>query len=154
MYCSLKCGKLSSPAKTITETPRHCKREVNGTWGYKTKYDSPDSAPEKYRNDPSTNLYLCDNCHTYHIGHSRPDKEQQEDLVRYVKSYSELGSVIERYMTSNNISKKDVALMLKVPIKRVTEIHEGNSEVKAELLFKVLSTLRIQINLASTSRKK
>lgn len=154
IYCSYKCGKLKPPTKAIADTPRYCKREVNGVWGFKTKYASPNVAPEKYRKDPSTNIYLCDNCHTYHIGHSRPSTETTEPLIRYVTSYKELGSVIQRYMETNNIQKKDVALTLKVPIKRITEIHEGHSEAKAELVFKVLSLLRIQVNLATPTRKK
>lgn len=145
-FCSYKCGGFPQPAKTITEAPRGCKREVNGTWGYKTKFKSATEVPSKYQNDPSTNIYLCDNCRHYHIGHSRPE-QQPEKLVRYVSSYEELASVIARIFVQNNLDKKLVAKKMGVPIIRITEVINGSPKVSPVLLFKLLNFLRLRVEL-------
>jgi hypothetical protein len=151
LYCSYRCGGFAAPAKTIEEAPRSCKRQVNDSWGYKTRYKSEIEVPEKYRSDPSTNIYLCDNCKFYHIGHSRPDATEvpREKLVRYVKDEKELGSVIERYMASRKIDKKVLAKKLKIPAIRITEIHNGSANVKASTLFTVMNELRLRIEITS-----
>lgn len=156
LYCSYKCGGFPPPAKTVPDAPRGCKREVDGKWGYKVRYSSPDSVPIKYQNDPSTNIYLCDNCRTYHIGHSRPDREvnqQAQQLVRYVKDLKELGSVIERYMISNNIDKKVLAKKLKIPAIRITEIQQASPKANAMVLMRLLYELKLRVEITSISRK-
>lgn len=146
-YCSYRCGGFPSPAKTIAEAPRGCKREVNGSWGYKTRFKAPSEVPPKYQSDPSTNIYLCDNCRHYHIGHSRPE-EAPEKLKRYVSSYEELSSVISRMLTQQNIDKKQLAKSLKVPTIRITEILEASPKVSPVLLFKVISALRLRVDIS------
>jgi hypothetical protein len=151
LYCSYRCGKFTAPTSNIEDTPRSCKREVNGSWGYKTRFKSEQEVPQKYRDDPSTNIYICDNCHTYHIGHSRPDATEvpREKLIRYVKNEKELGSVIERYMSSRNIDTKTLAKKLKIPAIRIKEIFEGSDKVKANILFNVMNELRLRIEITS-----
>lgn len=146
-FCSYRCGGFPEPAKNIADAPRGCKREVNGSWGYKTKFKSPSEVPPKYQNDPSTNIYLCDNCRHYHIGHSRPE-EAPEKLKRYVSSYEEMSSVIARMMVQKNIDKKVLAKTLKVPTIRITEILNGSPKVSPVLLFNVLSVLRLRVEIA------
>lgn len=150
-YCSYKCGGFASPAKTIEDAPRSCKREINNVWGYKTRFKSELEVPEKYRNDPSTNIYLCENCKFYHIGHSRPDATEvpREKLVRYVKDTQELGSVIERYMASRRIDKKVLAKKMKVPVIRVTEVLNGSNKVTAVFLFKLMEELKLRVEITS-----
>lgn len=155
MYCSYRCGKLPNPAKNITEAPRGCKREVNGQWGYKTRYKSPKMVPEKYQIDPSTNIYLCDNCQTYHIGHSRVevDTSSTERLLRYVKDNKELGSVIQRFRESRNIDKKTIAKALKIPAIRITEIESGSPSASVVNLMNVLNYLKLKIEISSPPRR-
>lgn len=147
LYCSYICGGYPAPAKNLSDVPRGCKREVNGKWDYKTKYLHEGQVPEKYRKDASTNIYLCDNCKMYHIGHSKP--ETLEPLVRYVNTLKELGSVVQRYRESLNIDKKALAFRLKLPTIRITEIENGSPKASAENLMKVLAALHLKISLAS-----
>lgn len=152
MYCSYRCGKYPTPAKTLTEAPRGCKRQVDNTWGYKTRYNAPSEVPVKYRNDPSTNIYLCDNCRTYHIGHSRPDETPvSQELTRYVKDYAELASVVERYLSQKNIDKKDLAKKLKVPTIRITEFLSASNKTSPDLIFKILYELRLRVELKTVN---
>ena len=152
VYCSYKCGKFSAPAKTIDDAPRSCKREVNNSWGYKTRFKAPSEVPPKYQNDPSTNIYLCDNCRTYHIGHSRVDTTEvpREKLTRYVSSLEELGSVIERYLLTRKIDKKILAKKMKVPAVRITEVINGSPKVSAIFLLTLLNELKIRVEITST----
>ena len=147
LYCSYSCGNFPSPAANVADAPRGCKREANGRWDYKTKFLYEDQVPEKYRKDASTNIYLCDNCRMYHIGHSRP--ETLEALVRYVNTMEELGSVVQRYRESLNISKKTLAIKLKIPAIRITELEEGSKKTSVDTLMKVLGILHLKISLAS-----
>ena len=147
LYCSYICGGFPPPAKTMNDTPRGCKREVGGKWDYKTRFLHESQVPEKYRKDASTNIYLCDNCKMYHIGHSKP--ETLEPLVRYVNTMKELGSVVQRYRESLNIDKKVLASRVKLPIIRITEIEEGSSKSSVENLMKVLAALHLKVSLAS-----
>lgn len=148
LYCSYKCGNYPSPAKNITDAPRGCKREVNGKWDYKTRFRSESEVPKKYQDDPSTNIYECDNCHMYHIGHSRVETvDKEERLVRYVTNLKELGSVISRYMESKKIDKKVLAKKLKIPAIRITEIQEGSTKATAYNLMLLLNELHLRIEI-------
>lgn len=153
IFCSYQCAKVNPPVTNLDVTPRHCKRQINGIWGNKTRYDAPSFVPKKYQDDPSTNIYLCDNCNQYHIGHSRVETVQREQLTRYVKTYAELGSVIERYMETHKYTKKQVANALKVPQKRVTEVWEGSPKVTATFLFNLLGYIKLRIELSSPPSK-
>lgn len=151
LYCSHRCGGFPLPAKTVEDAPRSCKRQVNNSWGYKTRYRYEGEVPKKYQDDPSTNIYLCDNCRMFHIGHSRPDAGEQprEKLVRYVKDFEELGSVIERYMESRNIDKKVLAKKMKVPAIRITEVFNGSPKTSAVFLMKLMAELKLRIEISS-----
>jgi hypothetical protein len=152
LYCSYKCGNFPQPAKNITDAPRSCKREVSGSWGYKTRYTYEMQVPEKYRLDPSTNIYACDNCRMYHIGHNRIEEKPltQEKLSRYVKSIEELGSVIQRYRESRGIDKKVLAKSLKIPAIRITEIEAGSPKASMKDTMAVLNALRLRIDINSS----
>lgn len=154
LYCSYKCGGYALPAKTITEAPRSCKREVNNKWDYKVRFLSKEEVPLKHRNDPATNIYECENCHFLHIGHSRPVEPTQEQLVRYVKNFKELGSVVSRYITARSIDKKMLAKSLKIPVIRITEIEQGSPKASAHTLMLVLNALMLQINISEPLKRK
>ena len=150
LYCSYRCGRFSTPASTVDEAPRGCKRIVNGVWGYKTRYKAVAEVPEKYKHDPTTNIYLCDNCHTYHIGHSRvEDNPTAESFTRYVSSFEELGSVVERVLKQKGLDKRNLAKVLKVPAVRITEVLEGNPKASPVVLFKILNALHIKLVLSN-----
>lgn len=155
LYCSYRCGRFANPSASIDLAPRSCKRQVNGTWGYKTRYKSQQEVPEKFKNDPSTNIYICENCHMYHIGHSRiPSPQEEERLVRYVNSYKEIGSVIQRYRESKNIDKKLLAKKIGIPIIRITEVENSSPKVTAQMLFIVLDALKLRIEISGPPIKK
>lgn len=151
-FCSYKCGGFPEPAKTVTEAPRGCKRQVDGRWDYKTRYLYPEQIPDKFKQDPTTNVYLCDNCRTYHIGHSRP--EEYESLTRYVNSFEELGSVIQRHRETMKLDKKVLAKTLKVPAIRITEIENGDPKASIAVLFKVLDALRLRVSIMNLKVRK
>lgn len=148
-YCSYRCGHFPSPSKTIEDAPRGCKRENNGKWEYKVRYKSPDVVPAKWHNDPSTNIYLCDNCRMYHIGHSRPDSTQIAEFSRYVKTQKELGSVLKRQREQLGIERKWLAEKLKVPMIRITELENGDKDASLEVLIKLLPLIKLQITLTT-----
>lgn len=147
LYCSYRCARLPEPSSRIDDAPRHCKRFVDGVWGWKTKYTYEGAVPVKYRNDPSTNIYRCDYCRFLHIGHNRI-QEEPERLRRVVPDMKTLGSVVRRYREQKNIDKKTLAKALNIPVVRITEIEEGNKEVKADVLFKVLNKLWLSVEIS------
>lgn len=157
LYCSLKCGKYSTPAKTVEEAPRGCKREQNNTWVYKKKFSHPTAVPQKYLDDPATNVYECENCHRYHMGHSRPDTSHdplKDKLSTSVSSWDAVGEVVRKYREAKNIDKKMLAKALKIPAIRITEIEAGDPNVKLGTLFKVLDSLKITVTLNAQAARK
>lgn len=147
LYCSYRCASLPQPAPSVLDAPRHCKRAIDGIWGWKTKFRYENEVPEKLRLDPATNIYRCDYCHFLHVGHSRVEENVPVALKRTVRDITTLGSVILRYREQKNISKKDLAKMLKVPVIRITEIEEGNPKMNAEILFNVINKLRLSVEI-------
>lgn len=146
LYCSYKCANLPQPSDDIAQAPRHCRRAINGVWGWKTRFRYENEVQEKLRLDPATNIYRCDYCHFLHVGHSRPD-EAPTQLKRTVTDIQTLGSVILRYREQKNISKKDLAKMLKVPLIRITEIENGDPKLNPTILFAVLYKLRLTVEI-------
>lgn len=146
LYCSYRCAKLPQPSKNIADAPRHCKRAINNVWGWKTKYRYEGEVPEKLQKDPGTNIYRCDSCHFLHVGHSRVE-ESSVSLKRFVQDEKTLGSVILRYREQKNISKKDLAKSLKIPVIRLTEIETGNPKMNVTMLFMVLNKLRLTVEI-------
>lgn len=147
LYCSYRCASLPTPSADISLAPRNCKREVNGVWDWKTKFRSEGEVPKRWRDDPATNIYRCDYCHFLHIGHSRVQPADTEKLRRTVSDLVTLGSVIQRSREQKNISKKDLARILKVPAIRLTEIEEGSPKANPVIMFAVLNKLRITVEL-------
>jgi hypothetical protein len=149
LFCSYSCAKVPRPSDDVEQAPRNCKRQVNGAWGFKTRFKYEGEVPAKWRNDPATNIYLCDYCHNLHIGHNAPVAKEETTLHRAVTSFEQLGSVIQRHRESKNITRKQVATKIKVPIIRITEIEEGRKEAKAEVLFAVVRELRLSLEIKS-----
>lgn len=147
VFCSYRCAKLPTPSNKVADAPRHCKRQVNNVWGWKTRYRSEGEVPQKLRNDPGTNIYRCDSCHFLHVGHSRVQPDDVEKLRRVVGDAVTLGSVVQRVREQKNIDKKDLAKVLKVPAIRLTEIENGDSKMNVLILFAVLNKLRITVEL-------
>lgn len=146
LYCSYKCAKLPTPTSDMEKVPRHCKRQVSGVWGSKTKYRWEGEVPQRLRDDPATNVYRCDYCHFLHVGHSRLQPET-EKLRRLVHDPQTLGSVVQRAREARKIEKKDLAKSLKIPAIRITEIERGDQKIDVSALFKVLHALRIKVEL-------
>lgn len=149
VYCSYQCAKLPQPSIHPEDAPRSCRREVNGVWGYKTRYRCEQEVPAKLRADPGTNVYRCDYCHFLHVGHSRL-QPQQEKLRRLVADTSTLSSVVSRAMAAKNVDKRALAKRLGVPMLRITEIERGDPKMNINVLFQVLYMLRIKVELIET----
>jgi len=146
-FCSYRCVPHPAPKPQVEKAPRHCKREVNGVWNWKTKYRYEGEVPERLRLDPATNIYRCDYCLFLHVGHSRVKPEDNQKLRRVVHDYETLGSVIQRRREQLNWDKKRLANDLKVPIIRITEIENGNPAMSVAVLFKVLSRLKLTVEI-------
>jgi ribosome-binding protein aMBF1 (putative translation factor) len=147
LYCSYKCAKHPAPTPKIADAPRHCKREVSGVWSHKTKYRYEAAVPQKLRDDPATNIYLCDYCLFLHVGHSRVKPEDQEKLRRVVYDVKTLGSVVQRRREQLNWDKKRLAKEIgTIPI-RITEIETSDPKMSVVVLFKVLARLKITVEL-------
>jgi len=149
LYCSYRCAHLPQPSSNVADAPRHCKRLVDGVWGWKTKYSYEGAVPQKFRDDPSTNTYRCDYCHFLHIGHDRPTEITSEKLHRVVRDMKTLGSVVKRYRESKNIDKKVLAKVLNIPVIRITELENGDKNVSAHTIFLVLNKLNLNIEIGS-----
>ncbi len=70
-----------------------------------------------------------------------------EKLRRTVTDAKTLGSVIQRTRESRNLTRKQLAGVLKIPIIRVTEIEEGNPKASLVHTLAVLQKLRIIVEL-------
>ena len=147
LYCSYTCAKLPTPSPKIADAPRHCKREVNGVWDWKKKFRWDGEVPQRLRDDPATNVYLCDYCHFKHVGHSRVLPVDNEKLRRTVADMKTLGSVIQRAREKKGLDKKVLAKVLKVPAIRITEIEAGDPKSNVQVLFAILAKLRITVEL-------
>jgi len=147
LFCSYTCAKVPTPSPNLNDAPRHCKREVGGVWGWKTKFRYDNEVPEKLRKDPATNIYSCDYCHFKHVGHSRLQVETTDKLRRTVADAKTLGSVIQRSREQRKIEKKLLAKALNVPVIRITEIENGDPKMNIQVLFAVMNKLRIAVEL-------
>ena len=144
LYCSYPCAGKPVPSKNVSAAPRHCKREVNGSWDFKTKFRSVDDVPAKLRQDPGTNIYECDYCLFLHVGHSRPTEFTREKLRRTVSDVITIGSVIKRTREEKNIPIPLLAKKLGVPAIRIKEIEAGEAKMNAQIMLDVLRILGIQ----------
>jgi len=149
LFCSYRCAKLPTPSTKVDDAPRGCKRQIDGKWGFKTRYKYEAEVPQRLRDDPATNVYRCDYCHNLHVGHNAPIAAVETSLHRGVTSFEQMGSVIQRQRESRNLTRKQVAAKLKFPIIRLTEIEEGRKEARAEILFAVLKELRLSLEVKS-----
>lgn len=148
VYCSYPCAKAKRPSLKVNLAPRHCKREVNGRWNFKTRYTHEEAVPLKLRQDPATNIYRCDYCRFLHVGHSRQQVEiPVGKLSRTVRDLETIGSVVTRMRIQRKMEKKDLAKRLNVPCIRITEIEEANPNMRVDILFRALDALRITVNL-------
>lgn len=149
MYCSYRCAKVPAPSANIADAPRGCKRQVNGDWGFKTRYKYEGAVPQRLRDDPASNVYRCDYCRNLHVGHNAPIAASEAKLHRAITDFQQAGSVIQRHRESLGIDKKVLAKKMKVPAIRITEIENGSKTANPEILFQLLSTLRIVVEFKS-----
>lgn len=147
LYDSYRCAKLPEPDRDVDKAPRHCKRMVNDTWGWKTKFKYEGEVPEKLRNDPATNIYRCDYCHYLHVGHSRVNTELPERLRRTVISFDVLASVITRVREQRNLTVPQVAKILKVPATRIKEIESGSPKANPVIMFQLMKFFRLTLEI-------
>jgi ribosome-binding protein aMBF1 (putative translation factor) len=147
MFCSYRCVPAPAPSPSVSVAPRHCKREVNSVWSFKTKYRYEKEVPEKLRNDPATNIYRCDYCLFLHVGHSRVKPEDATKLRRVVHDETILGSVIQRRREQLNWDKKRLAHDLNVPMIRITEIENNSPKMSVHVLFKVMNRLKLTVEI-------
>ena len=151
LFDSYACAKLPAPSLKVEDAPRNCKRQIGETWGFKTRYRYEGEVPQKLRDDPATNIYRCDHCFTLHVGHSRIEPAR-EKLRRTVGDVETLGSVVQRTREIKKIDKRALAKSLGVPAIRITEIERGDAKIDVVVLFKLLSVLRIKVELVELER--
>lgn len=144
LYCSYSCGKLSRPVEDIDAAPRQCKMERDNKWLWKQKYRSESDVPERFKNDPSTNIYRCSHCHFLHIGHSRALSTEK---ARLILDSETLGSFMIRVRESRNETRKDVASKLKIRPIRIKEIEEGSDNIDVKVMFALLKYYRMKMNI-------
>ncbi len=147
LFCSYGCAGVVSPSSNVDDAPRHCKRSLDGVWGWKTKYVHEGAVPQRLRDDPATNVYRCSYCHFLHVGHDRPVDFGSEKLRRTVRDMKTLGSVVKRYREQRQIDKKVLAKVLNIPVVRITEIENGDKNVSVHILFVVLNKLDLMVEL-------
>jgi len=144
LYCSYRCGNLSSPYTNIDEAPRTCKTERNGKWEWKRKFRAVSEVPTNIQEDPATNLYTCEHCHFIHIGHSRA---LGSETARLIGDAETLGSVLLRVREGKNLTRKEVASAIKTRPIRLKEIEEAEDNVDINVVFNLLRFYRMKMNL-------
>lgn len=147
MYCSYKCLQTCVPSNDVDDAPRYCKRQINNTWGFKTRFRAEEEVPQSLRDDPATNIYRCDYCHYLHVGHNRPAHFDRGKLRRTVSDTQTLGSVIARVRQERGYTVKDLAKKLNVPAVRIKEIEAGHPQMRSDIAFRMLCMFRVQIVL-------
>lgn len=147
MYCSYPCLHIRVPSSNVEEAPRHCKRQINNAWGFKTRYRAENEVPQKLRDDPATNIYRCDYCRFLHVGHNRPVEFERGKLRRTITNPETLGSVIARAREDKGLTVSGLAKRLKVPAVRIKEIEAGDKTMRVDIMLAVLYILRIQVIL-------
>lgn len=68
LYCSVECGGLSPVVEEVEAAPRCCRTMRDGRWLFKVRYKAKSMIPARVKDDPSTNVYWCENCHHLHVG--------------------------------------------------------------------------------------
>lgn len=147
VFCSYACAGVKAPSNNVADAPRHCKREVNGKWDFKTKFRSSSDVPIKLQADPATNVYECDYCLFLHVGHSRPAEFTKDKLRRTVSDVSTIGSVVKRAREERNVPLALLAKKMKIPAVRLQEIETGSQKMDISILLEVLRILHIQVIL-------
>lgn len=144
-FCSYACAGVRPPSRDVKAAPRSCRREVSGKWDFKTRYRGAAEVPEKLRADPGTNIYECEHCLCFHVGHSRPVEFTRDKLNRVVSSPDNLGSVLRRLREDRNVTDSALARRLKVPVGEIRKIESGAQNVNSAVLFRMLSAFRVQM---------
>lgn len=147
LYDSYTCAGLPAPENNVEKAPRHCKRMIDNRWGWKTKYRSADEVPVHLSSDPATNIYVCDNCHFLHVGHSKVQSYKPEKLKRSVWDMKTLGSVLQRRREQRNLDKKFVASKIKTSVIRITEIENGSPASDVKTLFNLIHFLHLNVEI-------
>lgn len=147
LYCSYACAGAKPPSSKVSDAPRGCRREVNGKWDFKSKYRSVEDVPQKLRDDPGTNIYSCDYCLFFHVGHSRPMSFQRDKLTRTISNTKTLGSVIQRLRTDKGFTQEQLAKYTKVPVAELSRIEDGEQVVNMAVLLRVIAGLKVNFIL-------
>lgn len=147
VFCSYACAGAKTPSTKVADAPRHCKREVNGSWDFKTKFRSSSDVPAKLQADPATNIYECDYCLFMHVGHSRPAEFTKDKMRRTVSDLSTIGSVVKRAREERNVPIALLAKKMKIPSIRLQEIEVGSKQMDISILLEVLRIFKIQVIL-------
>lgn len=142
LYCSYNCASKPQPYKDIELAPRGCKLERDGKWIWKQRYRYTGEVPERLKNDPATNIYLCEHCRMFHVGHSRAIGTE---TIRLINDLETLGSFLLRFREQSGRNKKYVADKIKTRVIRITEIESGSKESDIEIIFKLLKFYKIKL---------
>jgi DNA-binding XRE family transcriptional regulator len=149
IFCSYACAGIPTPSSNISEAPRHCKRQLDSSWGWKTQFTHEAAVPAHLRADPTSNIYRCDYCHFLHVGHSRVVvTHQREILKRKVWDEKTLGSVIQRVREEKKIERKAVAAKLKVPVYQIIEVETGSPKMSMVVVFRLMALLRLDLEVS------
>lgn len=143
-YCSYQCAGAPEPFADIAKAPRGCKLERSGSWSWKQKYRYEGEVPQRLRDDPATNVYVCEHCRFLHVGHSRAMGTESARLIRDEKV---LGDTLRKIRESRKQTLKEVGEGIKTRPIRVKEIEEAKTVIDPVVLFKLLQYYRVKINL-------
>jgi hypothetical protein len=144
LYCEAKCASMAPIAKTPEEAPRECKTQRAGRWEFKRRYRSESEIPQRLREDPSANWYVCNNsCGALHIGHSRINLATESHRV-----LGDRGALTDLLIKSRGKATiRQVATVAGIRPIRLKELEDPNSEkVDLNALFAVLATYHIKMS--------
>jgi hypothetical protein len=153
LFCSYKCAGVRKPSDGLEAASRACKKPSKDGkgWEWKKPYDYAGKVHPKLQADPTVNIYECERCLMFHIGHNKVDNVPGVagvNFKRAVPDLQTLGSVIERRRLQYNLDKKILAKKMKVPAIRITEIEAGNPNMNMDVLFRLLFELRLTFELS------
>lgn len=147
LFCSYKCASAPAPAKKPEDAPRGCRLQSRetGAWEWKKKYRYEAEVSQRFRDDPDTNIYLCEHCLFLHVGHSRP---KEGAINKHVGDVAVLGRTLALARQQRGLDKKFVAAKLKTRPIRITEIEEGRDTMDITVVFKLAHFLGLKILLS------
>lgn len=100
--------------------------------------------PQRLRDDPATNVYLCEHCRFLHVGHSRAIGTETARLIR---DEVVLGDTLRKIRETRKQSLKEVGEKIKERPIRIKEVEDAQTTIHPVVLFKLLQYYRVKINL-------